>query len=146
MKKCFRFSVLLLATAVFAGSALAQEVSFKDPSGDDKGPGNYVYPTDKVYKPGSFDLTEFKMKVSGDKADFSVSANTALEDPWGMGGGFAVQMVFIFIDTDGKEGSGFTKSLPGLNVAFAPADAWDKVVIHAERSVPLSFIPSPAQA
>ena len=129
MKKCFRFSVLLLATAVFAGSALAQEVSFKDPSGDDKGPGNYVYPTDKVYKPGSFDLTEFKMKVSGDKADFSVSANTALEDPWGMGGGFAVQMVFIFIDTDGKEGSGFTKSLPGLNVAFAPADAWDKVVI-----------------
>ena len=129
MKKCFRFSVLLLATAVFAGSALAQEVSFKDPSGDDKGPGNYVYPTDKVYKPGSFDLTEFKMKVSGDKADFSVSANTALEDPWGMGGGFAVQMVFIFIDTDGKEGSGFTKSLPGLNVAFSPADAWDKVVI-----------------
>jgi hypothetical protein len=38
-------------------------------------------------------------------------------------------MVFIFIDTDGKEGSGFTKSLPGLNVAFAPADAWDRCVI-----------------
>jgi hypothetical protein len=38
-------------------------------------------------------------------------------------------MVFIFIDTDNKEGSGFTKALPGLNVAFAPADAWDKCVI-----------------
>ena len=36
---------------------------------------------------------------------------------------------FIFIDTDNKEGSGFTKTLPGLNVAFAPADAWDKCVI-----------------
>lgn len=129
MKNWFRSSVLLLAATVLAGSALAQEVSFKDPSGDDKGPGNFVYPTDKVYKAGSFDLTEFKMKVSGDKADFVVSMGSALEDPWGMGGGFATQMIFIFIDTDNKEGSGFTKSLPGLNVAFAPADAWDKCVI-----------------
>jgi hypothetical protein len=38
-------------------------------------------------------------------------------------------MIFIFIDTDGKEGSGNTKGLPGLNVAFAPKDAWEKVVI-----------------
>ena len=129
MKNCIRYSVLFLAIALVAGTALAQEVSFKDPSGDDKGPGNFVYPTDKVYKAGSFDLTEFKMKVSGDKADFVVSMGSALEDPWGMGGGFATQMIFIFIDTDNKEGSGFTKSLPGLNVAFAPADAWDKVVI-----------------
>ena len=129
MKKWLRFPVLLLATAVLAGSALAQEVSFKDPTGDDKGPGTYVYPTDKVYKAGSFDLTAFKAKVSGDKVEFSVSVNSTLEDPWGMGVGFAIQMVFIFIDTDNKEGSGFTKGLPGLNVAFAPADAWDKCVI-----------------
>ena len=130
MLKWLRSPVLVaLALGLVAGSALAQEVVFKDPTGDDKGPGNYVYPTDKVYKAGSFDLTEFKMKVSGEKADFSVSVNTNLDDPWGMGVGFATQMVFIFIDTDGKEGSGFTKSLPGLNVAFAPADAWDKCVI-----------------
>ncbi len=129
MKNCIRYSVLFLAIALVAGTALAQEVSFKDPTGDDKGPGNYVYPTDKVYTPGSFDLTEFKMKVTGDKADFSVTIGAKLEDPWGMGGGFAIQMVFIFIDTDNKEGSGFTKSLPGLNVEFAPADAWDKCVI-----------------
>jgi len=129
MKKWLRFPVLVLFAALVAGAALAQEVSFKDPSGDDKGPGNYVYPTDKVYKAGSFDLTELKLKVSGDKATFSVSVGSALEDPWGMGGGFATQMVFVFIDTDGKEGSGFTKGLPGLNVAFAPADAWDRCVI-----------------
>ncbi|MBK9376376.1 MAG: hypothetical protein IPN03_22310 [Holophagales bacterium] len=129
MKNCFRYSVLFLAIALVAGTALAQEVSFKDPSGDDKGPGNYVYPTDKVYTAGSFDLTEFKMKVSGEKADFSVAIGGKLEDPWGMGGGFATQMIFIFIDTDNKEGSGFTKALPGLNVEFAAADAWDKCVI-----------------
>ena len=129
MKSWLRITVLLLAVALVAGTAFAQEVSFKDPTGDDKGPGAYVYPTDKVYKAGSFDLTELKVKVSGDKATFSVSVGSALEDPWGMGVGFATQMVFVFVDTDGKEGSGFTKGLPGLNVAFAPADAWDKVVI-----------------
>ena len=129
MKTWIRIPVLVLFTVLLAGAALGQEVSFKDPSGDDKGPGGYVYPTDKVYTAGSFDLTELKMKVSGGKADFQVSVGTKLEDPWGMGVGFATQMVFIFIDTDHKEGSGFTKSLPGLNVAFAPADAWDKCVI-----------------
>ena len=129
MKSWIRITLLAVLAVVVAGAALGQEVAFKDPTGDDKGPGNYVYPTDKVYKPGSFDLTEMKMKVSGEKADFSVGLNTALEDPWGMGGGFCVQMVFIFIDTDGKEGSGFTKGLPGLNVAFDAKDAWDKVVI-----------------
>ena len=129
MKSWLRITVLLLAVALVAGTAFAQEVSFKDPTGDDKGPGAYVYPTDKVYKAGSFDLTELKVKVSGDKATFSVSVGSALEDPWGMGVGFATQMVFVFVDTDAKEGSGFTKGLPGLNVAFAPADAWDTVVI-----------------
>lgn len=129
MKTRIRIPVLVLFAVLVTGAAVGQEVVFKDPTGDDKGPGTYVYPTDKVYKPGSFDLTEFKMKVSGSKADFSVSVGSTLEDPWGMGVGFATQMVFIFIDTDNKEGSGFTKGLPGLNVEFAPADAWDKVVI-----------------
>ena len=46
-----------------------------------------------------------------------------------MGKGFATQMVFIFIDTDGKEGSGHTEGVPGLNVQFAPGDAWDKLII-----------------
>lgn len=125
----FRHAVLgLVAAAVLAGPVLAQEVSFKDPTGDDKGNGKYVYPTDKVYKPGSFDLTGFRMKVSGDKAEFSVDVNSTLEDPWGMGVGFSVQMVFIFIQTGDTEGR-FTKGLPGLNVEFAPADAWNRCVI-----------------
>jgi carbohydrate-binding DOMON domain-containing protein len=130
MRSQFRFVILAaFAAALAGGSAWAQEVSFKDPTGDDNGPGKYTYPTDTVYKPGSFDLTELKVKQSGSKVDFEVSVNSALDDPWGMKVGFAVQMVFIFIDTDGKDGSGNTKGLPGLNIAFAPKDAWDRVVI-----------------
>jgi carbohydrate-binding DOMON domain-containing protein len=108
-----------------AGAARAEGVKFMDPTGDDKGPGNYTYPTDAVYTPGSFDLTEFEVG-SGDNPDFKVTVNDRLNDPWGMGVGFATQMVFIFIDT--KPG-GHTEGLPGLNLQFAADSAWDKVII-----------------
>lgn len=116
-------SLGLLALSV---SVFAQEVALKDPTGDDNGPGAYTYPTDTVYKPGSFDLTSFKLKVKGDKADIDVGLNSALEDPWRMGTGFSVQMVFVFIKT-GK--GAFTAGLPGLNIKFAEGEGWDKVVI-----------------
>jgi carbohydrate-binding DOMON domain-containing protein len=111
-----------------AASAFAQ-VSFKDPAGDDDGPGAYSYPTDAVYKRGSFDLTGFTLKTSGAKTDVGVKVNANLEDPWSMGGGFAVQMVFVFIDKDGKEGSGYTKVPPGLNFELSPESAWEKLII-----------------
>ena len=119
------------ALAVAAGlllvsAATAQKVSFKDPTGDDNGPGNYTYPTDGVYKRGSFDLTGLDVESKGGKVTFDVTVNSPLEDPWGMKGGFAVQMIFIFLDTGP---GGFTDSLPGLNVKFDEANAWDKVVI-----------------
>jgi carbohydrate-binding DOMON domain-containing protein len=112
---------------VLAGAARA-DVKFTDPTGDDKGPGGYTYPTDAVYAPGSFDLTELSVEGT-DNIDFKVSFNERLADPWGMGVGFATQMVFIFIDKDGEAGKGRTESLPGLNAQFAPESAWEKVVI-----------------
>jgi carbohydrate-binding DOMON domain-containing protein len=118
-----------VAGLLLASAAVAQKTTFKDPTGDDNGPGTYTYPTDEVYKRGSFDITEFSINKKGDKVDFDVTVNSPLEDPWGMKTGFSLQMVFIFIDTDGKEGSGSTDVPPGLNVKFAPTDAWDKLVI-----------------
>jgi carbohydrate-binding DOMON domain-containing protein len=127
-----RLRIMLAAFAVLgAFAAGAQEVVFKDPVGDDFGPGTYKYPTDAVYKAGSFDLTQLKVRQRGDKVDFEVSVNSDLEDPWGMKVGFAVQMVFIHVKTG--EG-GFTKGLPGTNVQFAPEDAWNKVVILSPQS------------
>lgn len=128
--KTSRLALFTLAAALLGAPALAaNKVSFKDPSGDDKGPGKYTYPTDTVYKRGSFDLTDFSLEKKGDKAEVTVGLNTTLENPWKMASGFSVQMIFVFIDTDGKEGSGSTDGLPGLNVKFAPAHAWDKAII-----------------
>jgi len=125
-----RFAAAALAAALATG-VLADELVFKDPVGDDKGPGTYTYPTDGVYKAGSFDLTQLRVKTSGNKADIEVSVNADLEDPWRMGVGFAVQMVFVFVDT--KEG-GHTEGLPGLNIQFAPDSAWEKVIILSPQS------------
>lgn len=127
-------ALAVVAGGVLAAAATAADVAFKDPTGDDNGPGAYVYPTDAVYGKGSFDLTGFKMKAGGSNADFSVDLNAKLEDPWGMGVGFAVQMVFIFLDTDGKPETGFTAGLPGLNIAFDAANTWDKCVILSPQS------------
>jgi carbohydrate-binding DOMON domain-containing protein len=109
-----------------AAAAAAQEVVFDDPVGDDKGPGSYTYPTDRVYKPGSFDITKLEVSQKGDKVTFALTVNSDLEDPWGMGVGYAVQMAFIHIDTGP---GGFTEGIPGTNVSFAPDSAWDRVVI-----------------
>lgn len=116
----------LAAGILAAATVSAQEISFKDPTGDDNGPGTYTYPTDSVYKKGSFDLTDLTVKQKGDKVEFNVSVNTNLEDPWRMGTGFSVQMVFIFID---NKAGGHKEGLSGLNVGFADGSEWDKVVI-----------------
>ena len=183
-----------LALAAATPAAVAQKVSFKDPQDDDNGPGAYTYPTDPVYKPGSFDMTAFTLKAHGDKVDLDVEMAAKLEDPWKTGNGFSVQMVFIFVQTraekpadGGKAGAakaggkkkggtqaaagkaaaakaaagkaaaeetgagtaaadeaagakpaagkaagkphGFTQGLPGLQVQFAPGDAWDRCII-----------------
>src|ERR1700687_1741055 len=88
-----------LARPAATPAALAQKVSFKDPKDDDNGPGKYTYPTDPVYKPGSFDMTGFTLKAHGDKVDLDVEMAAKLDDPWKTGSGFSVQMVFIFVKT-----------------------------------------------
>jgi carbohydrate-binding DOMON domain-containing protein len=123
-----KFAVAL-AVLFVAGSAFAQTVSFKDPAGDDNGPGTYTYPTDAVYTRGSFDLIGFTLKVNGAKTDVSVTVNANLADPWSMGNGFATQMAFIFIDKDHQAGKGYTTVPPGLNFEFAPDSAWEKAII-----------------
>jgi len=126
MKSRFSLRAITVASLVLFGATAAQAVEFTDARGDDKGPGNYTYPTDGVYKAGSFDITKFSAKQSNTDIDFQVEVAAGLEDPWGMGGGFAVQMVFIFIKTGP---GGHTDAPPGLNIQFAPGNEWNKVIV-----------------
>jgi carbohydrate-binding DOMON domain-containing protein len=47
---------LTLAAAGRATAFDPKNIELKDPSGDDKGPGTYKYPTKSDYKRGSFDI------------------------------------------------------------------------------------------
>ena len=126
MRPKFSLRSISLAALLAASAVAAHAVEFTDPRGDDKGPGNYVYPTDGVYKPGSFDLTRLAVTKSGSDVEFAVDVNSNLEDPWGMGVGFAVQMVFVFVKN--KDG-GRVETPGGLNVQFAPGHEWNKLVV-----------------
>jgi hypothetical protein len=106
-------------SVLFAFTAFAQEVEFKDPMGDDNGPGNYTYPTDAAYPPGSFDLTGFKMKAGGDQTNFEVTVGSSL----GIRGGwcrFAANSTFTIRIT--RKGAG-SPGLPGTNVT-STEDTW----------------------
>lgn len=131
--KRFISSALAGAFMLSGASALAAEVVLKDPKGDDKGPGQYTYPTDAVYTKGSFDLVEARIEEDGDTIKVTVEVNARIEDPWDSkawgGNGFSTQMFFIFLDFDKKEGSGHTDGLAGLNVKFAPESAWEKALV-----------------
>lgn len=120
---------------LFSSSVLAGGIKLSDPSGDDKGPGNYVYPTDAAYTKGCFDMTGVELKKKGSKVEVTVSFAKPIKDPWDSakwqpkGNGFSVQMVQVYLDTDHKKDSGFTTALPGMHAAFAADQAWDKVII-----------------
>ena len=104
-----------------------------DPTNDDKGPGTYVYPTNQVYVPGSFDLKTLEVEDKGSTVEFRVTVNQRIDDAWDSkawgGNGFSIQMAFIHIDTDRTPRSGATKGMPGTNVRFSEDEAWDRVVI-----------------
>lgn len=127
MKSRFSLRAIGIASVLALGAASALAVEFTDPKGDDKGPGNYTYPTDPVYKAGSFDITKLSAVKSGSNVEFSLEVASGLDDPWGMGGGFAVQMAFIFIKT-GAPG-GYADTWTGINAKFAPGNEWNKVVV-----------------
>jgi len=121
-------------------TASAAKLSYADPAGDDFGPGTYTYPTNSVYTPGSFDLRKVELKTKGSKVEIKVTLGAAIEDPWNSKGwtpsgqGFSLQMVQLYIDTDGKPGSGHTKTLPGINAVFDAKDGWERAIVISPQA------------
>lgn len=127
--------LLHLLPALLSLPALAAGVSFTDPKGDDTGPGTYTYPTDPVYKKGSFDLTDVAIKDAGDSIEIALGVNASIEDPWDSakwpspGNGFSLQMFQIYVDS---APGGESDALPGMNATFA--DGWEKVIIVSPQA------------
>jgi carbohydrate-binding DOMON domain-containing protein len=132
-----RHCLVALCGLAFLAPALAHAnagpIVLEDPAHDDNGPGSYTYPTDPSYTKGSFDLRKVEIIDRGVDVEMRVEVGAAVEDPWNStswgGNGFSLQMVQVYIDQDHRLGSGETRSLPGINIAFEPESAWEKVVV-----------------
>jgi hypothetical protein len=100
-----------------------------DPSGDDNGPGTYVYPSDGAFNPGSFDLTGLDVYQDGETVRFVVSTAGEIRNPWG-GNGMSTQRVNIYL----RDGSSTTTTplLPGTNTSSA--GAWKYAIVADGRN------------
>lgn len=121
---------LFITSSLLAGTKL----EFKDPKGDDKGPGNYVYPTDPIYVAGSFDLLKAEIEDKGDEIDFKITFNAPVTFNWG--DFWDVQQLQVYLDFDHVAGSGRTETIPGTQVLVAETDAWEKVIFIDPHTVP----------
>jgi len=104
-------------------------LSMEDPRGDDNGPGTYTYPTNAVFVGGAYDITHFE--ISGDSTDlfFSTSIAGDLTDPWGGDVAFCLQGIDLYLDTDGKPGSGSKELFTARNAYAAPGSEWEYYVM-----------------
>jgi hypothetical protein len=120
--------VLFFCFWALGAAVQAYDMTLTDPAGDDYGPGDYVYPYDAVFTPGSFDITRFSAFDQGSDIKFEIEVEGELADPWGSGAGFSLQSIDIYIDKDGVEGSGATWALERRNVSFSASSAWEYMI------------------
>ena len=102
-------------------------IDVADPVDDDHGPGTYTYPTDPIFKPGNFDITNFQVGTDEENIVFRFTMAGPVDNPWDGTNGLSLQTFDIYIDTDGGE-TGGAAFLPGRNLAAAAGTAWDYAI------------------
>ena len=100
----------------------------QDPTGDDFGPGTYVYPEDVVFTESVFDASAFSVGYDAENLVLKFGFVGPIENPWGSPNGLSVQTLDVYIDTDPGAASGARLLLPGRNAALAEGSGWEYVV------------------
>lgn len=95
-----------------------------DAKGDDNGPGTYTYPTDRVFNPSAFDLTNFKIADAGANYNFIFTIATDFKNEWKNAGGWDVQMFDVYLNL----GTGkFKHTVSGRHLKIA--EGWDVAMV-----------------
>ncbi|MFH1335580.1 MAG: glucodextranase DOMON-like domain-containing protein [Candidatus Zixiibacteriota bacterium] len=97
-----------------------------DPTGDDKGDGDYTYPQNQIAQPGIFDLTDLKISYDREwvyfQLKFSDLSHSEITSDTSFNGTFAA----IVIDCDHRRKSGNTQLFFGNgNFEFSEEDAFE---------------------
>ncbi|MFH0777663.1 MAG: glucodextranase DOMON-like domain-containing protein, partial [Candidatus Eisenbacteria bacterium] len=104
-------------------------LSVDDELEDDNGPGTYTYPTNPVFNDGAYDIRHIEIAEDSATVIFRVSIAAELTVPWGGDIGFCLQGVDIYIDADGKEGSGAKTLYTARNAAAEAGSEWEYFVM-----------------
>ena len=110
---------------------LNQILVVKDKEGDDHGSGSYTYPVDsQLYKPGSFDLTNFVVATE-DAKNLVLKLRIAgtLDNPQKAPGGFSLQTFDVYIHNPSAKEFPATALLPGRNARLTSGEAWQYAVV-----------------
>jgi alpha-amylase/alpha-mannosidase (GH57 family) len=95
--------------------------------GDDHGPGNHTYPTDPVFIPGSFDITQFDVAHTDENIVFTFAVNAPIDNPWGSPIDLSLQTFDIYLDVD-ADSTGASELLEGRNARLAEPYGWDVAI------------------
>ncbi|MBF0546027.1 MAG: hypothetical protein HQM08_16405 [Candidatus Riflebacteria bacterium] len=115
-------------------------VDVQDPLMDDKGPGYYQYPLDQRIRRGAYDLRRFYAYEDGNLVVFVIQMRDYIMTNWPDGKGLGEELGFvgllsdIYIDMDGKPGSGHTHALPGRFLDFSENMGWEKMILVSPLS------------
>jgi alpha-amylase/alpha-mannosidase (GH57 family) len=115
---------------IMAGVVPVLEVA--DPTGDDAGPGRWLYPQDRRFTAGSFDLTGLRAGVAGDELVLQLGVVADIGNPFEAPSGVSLQVFDIAIDIDPAAGTGRRTFPEGRNVAL-PAEHGFEAVITVDR-------------
>jgi len=122
--------IAVMALPLRTYAAAPTPIVVNDPSGDDKGPGYYGYPGDKVFKPGVFDILKFEVIPSDRYVTFKVYFKDLGDNPWNGPNGFCLQNVQIYVRTT-QSGIPAREDTFGLNIVLRSDYAWHFAIIIA---------------
>jgi hypothetical protein len=109
-------------------------IDISDPLLDDRGPGYYQYPLNREIPRGAYDLKRFTVYEEGDVLTFVIQMREYIltdtrTSKYGADQGFIGQTFDIYIDTDNKPDSGYTKALPARHIKFADRRGWERMIL-----------------
>ncbi len=94
-----------------------------DPTGDDNGPGTYAYPTDAVFVPGAFDLTEFKVSQTATDVYIQAKIRNLVNT---FGSNFGAQLLDVYVRNPAASTTSTAPAYSLMNYSIAPGAAWSE--------------------
>ncbi|MBL8022966.1 MAG: hypothetical protein JNK54_01600 [Elusimicrobia bacterium] len=97
---------------------------WRDATNDDRGPGDYFYPTGAQFPTGAWDIVSFDVYPRNETVTFTFTF-TALPNPSEAPAGFSLPLVDLYIDINHSVGAGSQEFLPGRPGMAEALDAWE---------------------